>query len=47
MTKDQYAGLTETQRLMYDEMYAVAKRLVEHQREVIELLKTILAEANA
>lgn len=46
MTKEQYASLDDTQRLMYDEMYAVAKRLAERQEEIVELLKTIIAEAH-
>lgn len=47
MKKEIYETLTKNEQIMYDEFSAFALRLAERQEEIIELLKTILAEANA
>jgi hypothetical protein len=47
MKKDIYDTLTAKEKLMYDELSEFAVRLSDRQEEIIELLKTIIAEANA
>lgn len=46
MNAEVYKDLSPKEKLMYDEMSGFAKRLSERMEEVIELLKTILAEAH-
>lgn len=47
MKKESYERLSENERLMYNEFADFALRIVERQEEIIELLKTIIAEANS
>lgn len=47
MKKELYETLTGKEKMMYDELAAFAGRMAASQEEIIELLKTILAEANA
>lgn len=46
MKKEIYDSLSAKEKTMYDELAAFAARLAERQEEIIDLLKTILAEAN-
>lgn len=47
MRSERYDELTPKEKMMFDELAGFAKRLAERQEEIIELLKTILAEAHS
>lgn len=47
MTPDQYAKLSDNEKLMYNELSGFAARLTTRMQEVIDILKTAVKEADA